>query len=251
MTGETYQWRQFSGLPETVRNSAEKWIGLLPDGEPNNFSLRRIASAYQRHDGRWMPAISYNGFSVSHRRGFYSVHHAKRWVTRELSRVMNPPTIEPPTLVLFRRDRRAAGEVTAVFPEMPGTNDPGTMSCYAHVGQHSSCSKEWLQTTRPATPTEYACLKRELESAPYWYDLIVRQRITRQMDDNRRAELRRLNPRYVVDGHEFENEESNMAGDGNFPPFRIFDTDKQDYVGPEYPTRAAAEAALDLLKGKK
>jgi hypothetical protein len=51
------------------------------------------------------------------------------------------------------------------------------------------------------------------------------------------------NPRYVVDGHEAENEESNLAGDGEFPPFRVLDTDAQNYLPGTYKTRAEAETA--------
>jgi hypothetical protein len=53
--------------------------------------------------------------------------------------------------------------------------------------------------------------------------------------------------RYCVDGHEFENAESNLAGDGQFPPFWIFDIQAQDYVGPTYETREAAQAECDKL----
>jgi hypothetical protein len=53
--------------------------------------------------------------------------------------------------------------------------------------------------------------------------------------------------RYVIDGHEFANEESDMLGDGTFPPFGIFDVEAQDYVLPFYQSRAAAEQALAAL----
>jgi hypothetical protein len=78
--------------------------------------------------------------------------------------------------------------LTAVFPTIPGSvSDPYSMSCYARVGQHSSCSWEWYRETRPAKPEDYASLKRELESAPYGYRLKVCHRITPQM----RNELRK------------------------------------------------------------
>lgn len=47
--------------------------------------------------------------------------------------------------------------------------------------------------------------------------------------------------RHVVDGHEFPDEESNLLGDGKFPPFRIFDVEAQDYVGDKFETRIEAE----------
>lgn len=50
--------------------------------------------------------------------------------------------------------------------------------------------------------------------------------------------------RYCVDGHEYPDTESNLAGDGQHPPFRVFDIDAQDYLPGVYATRAEAEAAL-------
>lgn len=72
-------------------------------------------------------------------------------------------TTEPESLpVIFRRDRRKHGEVTAVFPTLPHDYNGFYWTCYAHLGQHSSCSSEWYYSTRPATPEEYAPLLREL-----------------------------------------------------------------------------------------
>lgn len=79
------------------------------------------------------------------------------------------------TPVLFRMD--GSGEVTAVFPCEPGTNDWRTMSCYAHMGQHSSCDIGWYETTWNATEAEYASLRRELEGAPFGYRLQVCRRM--------------------------------------------------------------------------
>lgn len=97
------------------------------------------------------------------------------------------------TPVLFRRPRAnrefELDGVTAVFPCEPGTNDSATMSCYAHIGQHGSCSLGWYNTTRQATPAEYADLKRELESAPYGYRLKVYTRMPRNARDERRKSL--------------------------------------------------------------
>lgn len=76
---------------------------------------------------------------------------------------------EAPTKVLFRKDK--SGEITAVFPEI--NEGRGLVACYAHLGQHSSCSRPWYFETKPAKPDEYAPLKRELEGAPYHYRLQV------------------------------------------------------------------------------
>ena len=70
------------------------------------------------------------------------------------------------TDVVFRIDN--TGEVTAVFSDL---------TCYAHVGQHATCTRQWLRNTKPATEAQYADLKRELESAPYSYSLRVCKRL--------------------------------------------------------------------------
>lgn len=80
------------------------------------------------------------------------------------------------TRVLFRVD--AGGEVTAVFPDLQ--EEPYLWRCYAHIGQHGSCSRLWYYTTRPARPAEYEDLKSELESAPYGYRLKVIKRWSRR-----------------------------------------------------------------------
>jgi hypothetical protein len=62
--------------------------------------------------------------------------------------------------VCFCIDR--TGEVTALLPDVPEHHS--FMTCYAHVGQHSSCDTRWVrEETRAATPEEYAPLLRELE----------------------------------------------------------------------------------------
>lgn len=83
---------------------------------------------------------------------------------------------EPKIVVCFRMDKRGDDkQVTAVFPfEDEGR---GFLGCYAHLGQHGTCSPAWVTNdTRPATPAEYAPLKRELEAAPYRYRFEIRQR---------------------------------------------------------------------------
>ena len=83
-----------------------------------------------------------------------------------------------PIPVIFRADRRKHPDITAVFPTEPAsTLHPDLMVCYAHVGQHGSCSLEWYMHTRPAKPEEYAALKAELENQ-VGYKLRVCQRIT-------------------------------------------------------------------------
>lgn len=71
--------------------------------------------------------------------------------------------------VCFRIDRRGKHrEVTAVFlnTTLNPVNQPNlNRVCYAHLGQHSECSIDWItQNTRPAAPEQLAPLLRELRS---------------------------------------------------------------------------------------
>lgn len=71
------------------------------------------------------------------------------------------------TVVIFRADRTRNPEITAVFPTEPGAS-AYDMTCYAHIGQHGSCAREWYNNgTRAAKPAEYAALKAELEGLGY------------------------------------------------------------------------------------
>lgn len=94
-------------------------------------------------------------------------------------------------VVIFRAERwgKFKGDVTAVFPEIPGTA-PYNMMCYEHVGQHGICDKGWYRAkTRPAKLSEYRALLAEL--IDIGYQPIIRHRITRANDERRMAEARR------------------------------------------------------------
>lgn len=82
--------------------------------------------------------------------------------------------LQEPVTVVFRRDRTKDGEVTAVMPLL--THNGHLVTCYAHVGQHGSASRGYIDRTRPATPEEYAPLLKELTSAPYFYRFRIVQR---------------------------------------------------------------------------
>lgn len=77
------------------------------------------------------------------------------------------------TPVIFRKyGPRHGGAVIALFPANLGTYDPYTCSSYVHIGQHGSADPSGvIQSTRQATPEEFADLKAELEGAPYGYRL--------------------------------------------------------------------------------
>jgi hypothetical protein len=76
------------------------------------------------------------------------------------------------TRVLFRLDK---GEVVAVFPDNH-ENRPwgGSMSCYARMGQHSTCSRAWLRGTKPASAHQAAALKKELTKIGYKLQVVKR-----------------------------------------------------------------------------
>lgn len=116
---------------------------------------------------------------------------------------MTSPT---PLPVIFRAERSgpAKGEVTAVFPTLPGTHDPYTATCYAHCGQHGACRHgwPWYALTRPARPEEYADILAELrriyepalrhpDTDPDPVRLVVTQRWTKHHDAARKEALSR------------------------------------------------------------
>ena len=70
---------------------------------------------------------------------------------------------EPITDVIFRIDK---GEVIAIFPADPGTNQYD-VTIYVHNGQHGSGDPWVLNTYRLATEDEYSDLKQELERIGY------------------------------------------------------------------------------------
>lgn len=77
----------------------------------------------------------------------------------EFKRAMGTP-------VIFRKFK-GQGDIIALFPTHPGTNDPHTCESYMHVGQHSAASVSLVYETDPAHETEYRDLMRELQRIGY------------------------------------------------------------------------------------
>jgi hypothetical protein len=77
------------------------------------------------------------------------------------------------TRVAFRKF--SGGDVIAIMPDACKRNNvrygPMCMS-YMHVGQHSECTLSMLDELEPATPEEYAELRRELEGIGYKIEVI-------------------------------------------------------------------------------
>lgn len=70
------------------------------------------------------------------------------------------------TTVVFRVAKD--GEVCALFPfELGQVRNPGTCSCYVHVGQHSWADVGYVNKTKPATRKQYLPLLKELRRIGY------------------------------------------------------------------------------------
>jgi len=77
--------------------------------------------------------------------------------------------------------------IIALFPYEPG-DSAGTCKSFEHIGQHGAAHLiNVISASRPASPGQYAALRRELESPPYEYRLRV---VSRTPKDD--AEIRRL-----------------------------------------------------------
>jgi hypothetical protein len=55
------------------------------------------------------------------------------------------------------------------------------------------------------------------------------------------------NPHYCVDGHDTPSPCSSLSGDGRHGPFRVFDTEAQDYLPGLYFHREEAQVVADRL----
>jgi len=56
---------------------------------------------------------------------------------------------------------------------------------------------------------------------------------------------------FSVDGRLFDNENSDLQGDGQFPPFYVFDQNKQTNIAGPFPTRERAEQERVALSSKQ
>ncbi len=75
---------------------------------------------------------------------------------------MYPKQTDMATIVRFVKEKD--GDITAVFPQLKYNKHlygNKMLTCYVHMGQHSSCSTDWIEEkTKPATKKEYSDLKR-------------------------------------------------------------------------------------------
>jgi hypothetical protein len=86
------------------------------------------------------------------------------------------------TPVIFRKLRD--GDVVALLPTLPGTENIDTCNSYMHIGQHSPASLAIIEDTKPAKPKEYRDLLTELISLGH-DDLKIYVRYQRWMMEKR------------------------------------------------------------------
>lgn len=92
------------------------------------------------------------------------------------------------TVVIFRKWNN--GQVIALFPMEPVTYNPAYCESFEHIGQHGAADPHGIVLrTTAASPDEYAAVKRELESAPYGYQLEVRKRIPANAYESRKRKI--------------------------------------------------------------
>jgi hypothetical protein len=104
-------------------------------------------------------------------------------------------TEQPETVVIFRV-WKDDGSVIALFVEVPADLQGKFCNSYEHIGQHSGADFNGVcEGTRPATPAEFASLKRELESNPYCYRLKVLDEANEQNHDMRRKNAQDMRTR--------------------------------------------------------
>lgn len=97
--------------------------------------------------------------------------------------------------VMFRvarkRIRNGDLDVYALFPTLPGTDDPRTCTCYQYVGQHSSADiAGCIRDSRPAELAECVDLMRELKGIYDDCELVWVARESRKMQLARYEALR-------------------------------------------------------------
>ena len=81
------------------------------------------------------------------------------------------------TDVVFRYDTTKdwKGTIFALLPHECADHQ-GNVTTYQHVGQHSAADYLYcISKSRPATPAEYADLKKEMEGMGYNFNVIQKQ----------------------------------------------------------------------------
>lgn len=97
--------------------------------------------------------------------------------------------MKPVVPIMFRMWRGESAPF-AMFPTLPGTNEPHTCTIYQHIGQHSSGGVALcIANSRPARVAEYKDLLNELTQIYHDCELRIVQRESSKMRDERYAAL--------------------------------------------------------------
>ena len=112
------------------------------------------------------------------------IQPTKESVRRSSKRRTMKESADDTVYVVFRREKNPTedeifygNDVTAFIY---GNGIPvryGNIMCYQHIGQHSEASLDYYNSTKPATPDEYADLLSELKSIYDDVNLVVRRKI--------------------------------------------------------------------------
>lgn len=93
---------------------------------------------------------------------------------------------QPKLTVIFRRWPN--GNIIALLPQLPGTNNAATCMSYERIGQHASCTpKSVVRGTKPAKSSDSKALFTELTLAGY--RLTPAKRLTMAQTKMRLAQL--------------------------------------------------------------
>lgn len=105
--------------------------------------------------------------------------------------------------------------------------------CQAHAQLESDYNRDGIVRERPSNARRNESTGCQLSRMKYsdprrWVDIVPVEQ-------------------WVVDGLEFDDPDSSYLGDGEFAPFVVFDTRRQENFESDFPTRAAAQEVADSL----
>ncbi len=97
--------------------------------------------------------------------------------------------MKPETTKVIFRQFNGDNSIIALFPEIPADFCEGYCLSYQRIGQHGAASLGIAPMAKLAKPSEYAELKKELESIGYVLQIVTKA--TRKMQEVRRSKMSR------------------------------------------------------------
>lgn len=86
---------------------------------------------------------------------------------KEVKLLKEYPEVPANITVLFLLEQDSEDQVFAFFPDEKYDDRVNMRTCYAHVGQHSACSIDYVAVCEEATPEQYKDLLAELRNIGY------------------------------------------------------------------------------------